>query len=47
MNFLGGRGAEEPTVYVKDIKANAPFKKFVDTEFVTIAHIMSFILSYL
>ena len=25
MNLLGGRGAEEPTVYLKDIKVSAPF----------------------
>ena len=27
MNFLCGRGAEEPTVYVKDLKVPAPFMK--------------------
>ena len=25
MNLLGGRGADEPTVYLKDIKVSAPF----------------------
>ena len=28
MNFLDGRRAEEPTVYVKDIEESAPFKFF-------------------
>ena len=28
MNLLGGRGAEEPTVHVKDIKVSAPFGTF-------------------
>ena len=29
MNFLGGRGAEKPTVYVKDIKVSAPFENLL------------------